>query len=114
MSLGALATWLAYSRRYHNSPNGARTSCPPASEARSDFAGRVRLEEVRAARSGGQDVRAPSWNLRQSVLLQTPIEGAAAQAQSFRCAVRVTIKASQSLRNQQPLGVIETHFFQAS
>jgi hypothetical protein len=40
--------------------SGARTSCPPAGAARSDIVEEPFLEDVRAARSGGQDVRDPS------------------------------------------------------
>jgi sulfur carrier protein len=38
---------------------GSRTSCPPAGEVRSDLKRRITLKVVRA-RSGGQDVRAPT------------------------------------------------------
>src|SRR5438105_2689696 len=40
--------------------DGARTSCPPAGEARSDSRRDHFEKVVRAARPGGQDVRAPS------------------------------------------------------
>jgi len=38
--------------------SGARTSCPPAGEARSDLAEALARESVRATRSDAQDVRA--------------------------------------------------------
>src|SRR6266436_1722658 len=40
--------------------NGARTSCPPAGKARSGLREALLPRSVRAARSGGQDVRAPT------------------------------------------------------
>src|SRR6266403_3599133 len=59
---------------------GARTSCPPAGAARPALAGIIALKYVRAARSGGQDVRAPVEGYRSRIISHASAEPARAKA----------------------------------
>jgi hypothetical protein len=51
-------------------------------------------------------------NSRQSILLQSPVERAATQAERFRGPIGVAFKAGQRFRDQQTFGFLEAHLFQ--